>query len=287
MRDAEMRDAEMRDVEMRDAEMRDAVASQFQHRGNPRAEGRHALGLILGKVFPDRLLEDQLTDPTRRPHDAVDASPRPAEAAPTTRAGCAGASGVSGQDGQFGFDTVYVFSGQQLLAVPANSPLATSASFQPPQLSPAPRFKKPYPKPHPSFRNEVTPTPPKPEVPPPPYHPSLDFFSKDFDATKALRTPGVEPPNPRVRPLDNLNKIRRILPAECEESLQNVAPRRPRPLESYLAAERAKSRLAVKMEAAAAKARKDRMPKRCPKGLRMINWVALIRTCAPATNLRL
>ncbi|KAK3264534.1 hypothetical protein CYMTET_26736 [Cymbomonas tetramitiformis] len=30
-----------------------------------------------------------------------------------------------------------------------------------------------------------------------------------------------------------------------------------------------------------------RIPKGCPKGLRMINWAALIRTCAPATDLRL
>jgi hypothetical protein len=35
----------------------------------------------------------------------------------------------------------------------------------------------------------------------------------EFDALAALRTEGLQPPNPRVRPLDNLNKCRRILPS--------------------------------------------------------------------------
>ena len=34
----------------------------------------------------------------------------------------------------------------------------------------------------------------------------------EFDALEALRTEGLLPPNPRVRPLDNLHKCRRILP---------------------------------------------------------------------------
>ena len=34
-----------------------------------------------------------------------------------------------------------------------------------------------------------------------------------FDALESLRTEGMLPPNPRVRPLDNLHKCRRVPPA--------------------------------------------------------------------------
>ena len=50
------------------------------------------------------------------------------------------------------------------------------------------------------------------------FDPCLDFLSPAFDPAKALRTPGLQPPNPRVMPLDNVVKCRAILPEELPES---------------------------------------------------------------------
>eukprot|EP00798_Chlamydomonas_sp_ICE-L_P025909 gene25909-11585_t len=48
---------------------------------------------------------------------------------------------------------------------------------------------------------------------------SLDFLSENFDATKALATPGLVPPDPDAVPADNISKCRYWLPTEMEESL--------------------------------------------------------------------
>ncbi|KAJ9522085.1 hypothetical protein QJQ45_005197 [Haematococcus lacustris] len=49
--------------------------------------------------------------------------------------------------------------------------------------------------------------------------PALDFLSDAFDAQRALDTPGLRPPVPDVKPLDNLAKCRWLLPPEIPESL--------------------------------------------------------------------
>jgi hypothetical protein len=58
--------------------------------------------------------------------------------------------------------------------------------------------------------------------------PRLDFFSHEFDALLALTTPGVEPPQPRARPLDNLSKCRALLPPDMEVRQQRGWRRRLR-----------------------------------------------------------
>ncbi|KAH7294044.1 hypothetical protein KP509_28G054000 [Ceratopteris richardii] len=70
---------------------------------------------------------------------------------------------------------------------------------------------------------------------------SIDFFSADFNPLKALSTKDLAPPNPRVRPLDNLSACRRILPKEVPESIINAPAKAPRSAESILAQERAKA----------------------------------------------
>eukprot|EP01018_Ginkgo_biloba_P033996 Gb_34777 [translate_table: standard] len=82
----------------------------------------------------------------------------------------------------------------------------------------------------------------------------LDFLSPDFDPLEALQTEGLQPPNPRVRPLDNLNRCRHILPQEVPESIVNVE-HRSRTAESIEAQERAKARSSLLLEKAAEKAR--------------------------------
>lgn len=84
--------------------------------------------------------------------------------------------------------------------------------------------------------------------------PHLNFLSRDFDPLEALHTEGLEPPNPRVRPLDNLNKCRYILPKEVSESILNVS-HKSRSAESIEAQERAKARTSLLLEKAAEKAR--------------------------------
>lgn len=77
-----------------------------------------------------------------------------------------------------------------------------------------------------------------------PTDPRLDFFSREFDALLALYTPGLEPPNPRARPLDFLGKCRSLLPPECEEYVAPSGPRvkqAPRP-EAVAAKQRALDR---------------------------------------------
>jgi hypothetical protein len=63
----------------------------------------------------------------------------------------------------------------------------------------------------------------------------LVVLQPEFDALEALRCEGLQPPNPRVRPLDNLNKCLSILPQvgacllACEEFfaiVHFVPPRR-------------------------------------------------------------
>ncbi|GAQ87908.1 hypothetical protein KFL_003870050 [Klebsormidium nitens] len=85
--------------------------------------------------------------------------------------------------------------------------------------------------------------------------PALDFFSELFDPLCALYTVGLQPPAPRVQPLDNLNKCRRIIPEVVPESLANVAPRVPRSQESIAAQQRAKAHKSVRLAAAAEKER--------------------------------
>lgn len=64
--------------------------------------------------------------------------------------------------------------------------------------------------------------PPPPAAPKPWVAPELDYFSWQFDAARALATPGLQPPNPRVRALGMLGQCRFILPPEMEESLANA-----------------------------------------------------------------
>lgn len=48
-----------------------------------------------------------------------------------------------------------------------------------------------------------------------------------FDPLRALYTVGLQPPNPRVRPLDNLNKCRRIIPEVKPPALKPQPGRGP------------------------------------------------------------
>eukprot|EP00250_Pteridium_aquilinum_P029773 c40102_g1_i1 orf=210-944(+) len=84
---------------------------------------------------------------------------------------------------------------------------------------------------------------------------SLDFFSPDFDALKALHAKDLAPPNPRVRPLDNLSSCRRILPEEIPESIINAPAKVPRSAESILAQERAKAHKSTILQKAAERER--------------------------------
>eukprot|EP00955_Chlamydomonas_euryale_P051540 354894-Chlamydomonas_euryale.AAC.6 len=51
---------------------------------------------------------------------------------------------------------------------------------------------------------------------------SVDFFCPRFDALLALGTPGLEPPEPGARPMDNVAKCRAILPQEHPDALCHV-----------------------------------------------------------------
>ena len=60
----------------------------------------------------------------------------------------------------------------------------------------------------------------------------VDFRSRNFDALAALRTPGVAPPVPSARPLDNVHKFRPFLPAssgERDDRVKQSAHHAPRP----------------------------------------------------------
>lgn len=63
---------------------------------------------------------------------------------------------------------------------------------------------------------------------PPLRDPALDFLSAEFDALRALRTPYLAPPEPGAPPLDNVNKCRKLLPAELPESLAALLALRAR-----------------------------------------------------------
>lgn len=58
--------------------------------------------------------------------------------------------------------------------------------------------------------------------------PALDFFSEHFDALKALQTRGLQPPVPRVKPLDNITRCRMILPPELPDSSSAWAASHPK-----------------------------------------------------------
>ena len=47
----------------------------------------------------------------------------------------------------------------------------------------------------------------------------FNFLSPKFDALLALTTPGVQPPIPNARPLDNLHSFRRLLPSDHPQYL--------------------------------------------------------------------
>ncbi|CAL8470332.1 g9874 [Coccomyxa elongata] len=95
----------------------------------------------------------------------------------------------------------------------------------------------------------------------PAYDSSLDFFSPKFDALKALYNFDLQPPNPKVLPLDNISKCRAILPAELPESRaarMAINPKRRRSQAALEALARARARTATvrsRQEAAAAAAR--------------------------------
>ncbi len=57
--------------------------------------------------------------------------------------------------------------------------------------------------------------------------PGLDFFSPQFDATRALAMPWLQPPDPSVAPLDNIWKCAKLLPPELPESAAAMEAARP------------------------------------------------------------
>ena len=62
--------------------------------------------------------------------------------------------------------------------------------------------------------------------------PELDFLGPLFNALKALRTMGVQPPNTKVRPLDNVYLTRGLLPDDDPDSFVARLARNPRPVRS-------------------------------------------------------
>ena len=94
-------------------------------------------------------------------------------------------------------------------------------------------------------------------LPPPaaPAEPALDFLSPSFDALRALRQPGLAPPDALRAPLDNLSRCVPLLPPEMPEAAANLPARHRRTAESVAAAERAK---AGRQAAAAATAARER-----------------------------
>ena len=48
----------------------------------------------------------------------------------------------------------------------------------------------------------------------------LDFFSEEFDPLLALQTPGLLPPRPQIRPLNNVGECKKLLPGEFEKHLK-------------------------------------------------------------------
>lgn len=62
--------------------------------------------------------------------------------------------------------------------------------------------------------------------------PELDFLGPLFNALKALRTKGLQPPNTKVRPLDNVYLTRGLLPDDDPDSFVARLARNPRPVRS-------------------------------------------------------
>ncbi|KAK9818736.1 hypothetical protein WJX74_005626 [Apatococcus lobatus] len=70
--------------------------------------------------------------------------------------------------------------------------------------------------------------------------PELDFLGPHFNALKALRTKGMQPPNIKVRPLDNVYLTRGLLPDDDPDSFVARLAKNPRPVRS----EEAKAQIA-------------------------------------------
>ncbi|MCO5584457.1 hypothetical protein L7F22_038385 [Adiantum nelumboides] len=83
----------------------------------------------------------------------------------------------------------------------------------------------------------------------------LSTMTVDFDPLQALHARDLLPPNPRVRPLDNLSSCRRILPEAVPESIINAPAKAPRSVESIQAQERAKAHKSVLLQKAAERER--------------------------------
>jgi hypothetical protein len=73
---------------------------------------------------------------------------------------------------------------------------------------------------------------------------TLDFKSKHFDPLAALYTSGLQPPRPKVRPLDNVGNFRVLLPHDDPHWIDPDRTLHRRSEASYLAAALAKDRAA-------------------------------------------
>lgn len=121
--------------------------------------------------------------------------------------------------------------------------------------------------------------------------PALDFFSPLFDAAKALAAPGLKPPRPKARPLDNVAKCRALLPPELEDSAAYrqmlrpvVSPERKRQAQEV--AKMRAGRVRMMQEQAAAKAQQgstlEGIMDRCKRG--PLSW--LRQHCQTHTRVR-
>eukprot|EP00884_Botryococcus_braunii_P002410 jgi/Botrbrau1/1216/Bobra.0163s0024.1 len=88
--------------------------------------------------------------------------------------------------------------------------------------------------------------------------PALDFFSPQFDAEKALHTPGVVPPVPDAPVLDNIYRCRRILPPEDPQSLSALLALKQKSINPSKAMESAAIREKVRHRTAAGAERRVR-----------------------------